>query len=455
MSQQTARRTVETLRALSNYEATHIAVDAYIYALPMVLMEYRRRVFTNVAASDGQGARGPMNQFTHQRAFPDASEREVMGSNHDTLYSTAWFDVRDEPLVISLPDAVGRYYHLSILDAWTDIFASLGTRTTGSEARAFVLVGPKWSGIVPDGLELIHAPTSFGWIVGQTRATVETYSEVNQFQDALEAVPLDRWHRSYWPMLGHVDRDVNMKRSPSAQVRALKAADFWKLVGRLWVTNPPHTNDYPILHRMERLGLRARRSIDVATMSTQVRNALTGAIPIAYERLDEAYGRMGFRCNGWRTRDFPAGTWGNSYLRRAAAAIRGIAASAPEDVMHVVGETDREGRPLDSAAQYVLHFDRDQLPPANAFWSLTMYDAEMCYAWNVIERYALGDRDALSFNADGSLDLYLQHTSPGDEKESNWLPTPPRGAFMPVLRLYWPKEQTLEGRWSPPALQRG
>jgi hypothetical protein len=163
---------------------------------------------------------------------------------------------------------------------------------------------------------------------------------------------------------------------------------------------------------------------------------------------------MGARCNGWRTRDYPAGTWGSSYLRRAAAAMRGIGASAPEDAIHVVGEADSEGRPLDSAAQYTLHFERAELPPANAFWSLTMYDTQMCYAWNAIERYAIGDRDVLWFNADGSLDLYLQHGSPGEAKESNWLPTPPAGAFIPVLRLYWPKEQALEGRWNPPGLRR-
>jgi len=454
MSTEVEPQTAPSRTELSDYEATQIAVDAYIFAAPMVLMDYRRRIYTNVSGGDGRAARGPVNQFTHRRTFPDATEKDLVAPNHDTLHSTAWFDVREEPVVISIPDAADRYFFVTLLDAWTDVFASLGTRTTGSEARAFVLVGPRWSGIVPDGLELLHAPTSFGWIIGRTRTTVETYVEVNAFQDALCVVPLDRWRRSYSSVLGRVDRSLNVKATPAAQVRALNAADFWKAFGQAWVTNPPHANDYPMVHRMERLGIKSRRAIDLANVSTQTRNALTSAIPIAQQRIDDAYARMGLCANGWRTRDYPVGTWGTGYLRRAAAAFQSIGSSVPEDAIHVVGESDSEGRPFDGSAQYVLHFSKEELPPANAFWSLTMYDGQMSYAWNSIERYALGDRDSLQFNADGSLDLYLQPQSPGADKERNWLPTPTSGAFIPVLRLYWPGELALDGKWSPPALRK-
>ena len=190
-------------------------------------MEVHRRVLTNQAESDGEQMRGPIDQFTHLRDFPDASVREVVGPNFDTIHSWLWYDVSDEPLVLSLPDSTGHYYLTFLIDAWTDVFASPGTRTTGPGALTFALVGPDWPGEIPEGVEKIHWPTSFGWLPGRTKASRTTVAEANAFQDQSQAVPLSRWGQPYRPAVGTVDPDIVMDIPPAQQVRAMDAATFW------------------------------------------------------------------------------------------------------------------------------------------------------------------------------------------------------------------------------------
>ena len=211
---------------LTDAEATEIATEAYVYASAIVQMEVHRRVLTNQDVSDGKQMRGPMNQFYHLREFPDASIREVVGPNFDTLYSFLWYDVSEEPLVISLPESTGHYYLMPIIDAWTDVFASPGTRTTGPGAFTFAIVGPDWRGTLPEGVEKIQSPPAFGWLPGRTRASHDTIAEVNAFQDQLRAVPLSEWGRPYTPPAGIIDPDIVMEPAPAQQVRApLRAAD--------------------------------------------------------------------------------------------------------------------------------------------------------------------------------------------------------------------------------------
>jgi hypothetical protein len=439
---------------LTDEEATKIATEAYVYASAIVQMEVHRRVLTNQEVSDGKQMRGQMNQFYHLRNFPDASVREVVGPNFDTLYSFLWYDVSDEPLVISLPESTGRYYLMPILDAWTDVFASPGTRTTGPGAFTFALVGPDWRGTLPEGIEKIQSPTAFGWLPGRTRASRATVPEVNAFQDQLQAIPLSRWGQPYTRPAGPVDPDIVMNIPPAQQVRAMDAATFWHLFGELWQANPPHIFDYPMLHRMARLGLVASQPIDFDALPSQSREALTSAVQLGQERIDDFWTKAGRIRNGWRFDLQPLGNWGMAYLVRATVAWWAIGANFPEDALYPVGIVDDTGQPLNSANNYVLHFPQGELPPVNGFWSLTMYDSQMFQVANPIDRFAIGDRDELAFNEDGSLTLYIQRESPGQDKESNWLPTPESGGIIPILRLYGPKNAAIVGRWDPPKWQR-
>lgn len=436
-------------------EALAIATDAYVYAYPLVLMELSRRVLTN--AGEGAPARvhgAPMNQFAHMRTFPDASFTDVVRPNADTLYSSLWFDVGTEPLVIDVPDSGGRYYLLPMLDLWSDVFASPGTRTTGNGPQRYAITAPGWSGRLPAGIERITAPTSVGWIIGRVRATDPAdFAAVHRFQDGLKAVPLSQWGKDYTPPRGTFDASRDM-RAPVDQLPKLPIGAFFALFAELTEKNPPHAHDYPILQRMARVGLVPGRPFDLIQASPAVQTAFRGAPMAAASKLFDGFKRAGIRVNGWRIILNPMGTYATDYLRRQVSAYSGLGANLVEDAIYPTTIADADGKPLESADRYVMHFPPEQLPPVHAFWSLTLYNEQQLFAANRQNRFALGERDPLVKNADGSLDLFIQRASPGPDKESNWLPAPQEGRFSMTLRLYWPKPDALDGTWAPPPVSR-
>jgi hypothetical protein len=433
---------------VSEQEAREIARDAYIYAYPMLVMEMTRRVGTNVAKPEG--ARAPMNQIANVREFPTPAFTDVVRPNADTLYSVMFFDVSKDPMVFSVPDSGGRYYLLPMLDMWTDVFAVPGKRTTGAGAQTFAVVGPHWQGKLPQGIEAIRSPTSTVFMLGRTQTNgTADYPAVHKFQDGLKAVPLSHYGKPYTPPKGTVNAAQDMS-SPSGQVHKMDAATFFATFAELLKTNPPHANDYPILARLKRIGIEPGKSFSLASARPEVQRALTAAMPDAQQDIEAVMHRSGVLANGWRTNLTAIGTYGTDYLHRAGIAYAGLGANPIEDAVYPSLFADASGEPLRSDRRYQLHFGKDQIPPVRAFWSLTMYDDRQLFAANPIDRYAIGDRDKLSFNPDGSLDLYIQRDSPGADKEPNWLPTPASGNFTMNLRLYWPKSDVLEGTWMPP-----
>lgn len=437
-------------------EAREIAVEAYLYAYPMVLMDVTRKVSTNIAtAGPKSGIHAPMNQFAHLSAFPDASFTAVVRPNADTLYSSLWFDVSKEPLVINVPDSNGRYHLLPMLDMWTDVFASPGTRTTGNGALAMAIVGPNWKGTLPPGVAAYHSPSAIGWMIGRTQTNgVADYGAVRQFQAATKVVPLSAWGKpGYVPTPGKVDPALDMS-APVQQVAKMDAAGFFARFSQLSRVNPPHANDHPILDRMARAGLVPGQSFDLNLLSPPLKAAFEAAPALAQQKIIFTIQHAGTPANGWRTILNPIGTYGTDYARRAAVAFAGLGANGVEDAVYPFAFTDAEGKPFDSAASYTIHFDKVELPPVRAFWSLTMYNDKQFFAANPINRFALGDRDPLKFNSDGSLDLIIQRVAPEAEQQSNWLPAPQAGSFTMNLRLYWPKPVVLDGVWTPPAVKR-
>ncbi|WP_291747189.1 DUF1254 domain-containing protein [Bauldia sp.] len=430
-------------------EAREIARDAYIYAYPLVLMEVSGHISTNVPEPTGSTS-APVNQFGHALAFPDPSFTVVVRPNADTLYSSLIFDVSKEPLVVTVPDSGGRYYLLPMLDNWTDVFASPGSRTTGNGAQVLAIVGPGWEGDLPAGIARYDSPTAGGWIGGrvQTNGTAD-YDAVHAFQNGLTAVPLSAYGKPYEPPKGEVDpnRDVS---APPDQVDEMDAATFFATFADLMKSNPPHANDYPIIDRMKRIGIVPGEGFSVADQPQAIQDALNAAPEEALPLIKAAWAKAGVLENGWRTNLAAIGTYGADYLHRAGVAYGGLGANVPDDAVYPTAFADSEGRPFDSGRRYVMHFDKDQIPPVRAFWSLTMYNDRQLFADNPIDRYAIGDRDDLAFNPDGSLDLYIQRASPGADKDSNWLPAPQSGSFTMNLRLYWPSFEVIDGRWSPP-----
>lgn len=323
-----AQGVVAQAPAMTAEQLRDTAIDAYVYAYPMVLMEMTRRASTNVQTPIA--GRAPMNQFGHRTAFPDPRATDVAWPSTDTLSSSLWYDVSREPLIVQVPAAGERYYLLSMLDMWTDAYASRGTRTTGGGAQTFAIVGPYWQGALPPGVDMVRSPTGSGWMIARVQTGgPDDYQNVNQFQAALTVTPLAQWGKPF-RMTGSatVNPAWSAQQSPAEQVAAMDAASYFNLFADLLRSNPPHANDYPMLDRLRRLGLGDQPNA-FARLDPAVQQALIETQPLAGRRIADAAGRLGTQANGWNTALHGIGTYGTDYLRRAAVAYVGLGANPP------------------------------------------------------------------------------------------------------------------------------
>lgn len=433
-------------------DARAIAVDAYLYLYPLVAMDVTRRQATNIEAGRQPG-RGPMNTFSHLPEFLPLLTNIEVRPNFDTLLSSAWLDVSREPVIVSVPDTSGRYYVLPVLDMWTDVVASIGWRTTGTRAGNFLIALASWKGVVPPGCVRIDVPTPYVWIRGRTRSDgPEDFVAVHAIQNAYTVTPLSEWGKPFG-RVPHVTVDpaLDMKTWPRIQVDTMLGEQFFSYALGLLRVHPPHVGDQPMLARMARIGLRIDCSFDVARLAPPAREALLAA-PAAAQRLMTLKSPSVARLvHGWTMSTDTMGAYGTSYLKRAIVAQIALGAELPEDVMSPMNLGDYLGRPLDGRHRYRMHFEKAELPPVDAFWSVTLYDADGFAVPNALNRFVLSSSMPLHYNADGSLDLYFQHDTPGGALESNWLPAP-EGPFNVALRLYAPKPDVRFGKWSPPCV---
>ncbi len=430
-----------------------IGREAYTYLYPLVTMDLTRRQLTNVEAGK-VFARGPMNTFAHLPAFPPANFREVVRPNFDTLYSSAWLDLTKEPMIVSAPDTQGRYYMLPMLDMWTDVFAVPGKRTTGTKAGHFAVVPPGWSGALPKSVERIDAPTPYVWIIGRTQTNgAKDYDAVHKIQAGYTITPLSQWGMAVKPVEVRIDPSVDMKTPPLDQVNKMPAGRYFTYAVELMKVHPPHITDQPIVARLRRIGITVGESFDFEKLDAAAKQELERAAADALKAMYAKLPTLARVVNGWQMNTDTMGVYGTYYLKRAIVALAGLGANRAEDAVYPLNVSDSEGKPLEGEKNYVLHFSKEELPPTDAFWSVTMYDKDGFQAANQLDRFAIGDRDPLKYNADGSLDLYLQHESPGAAKESNWLPAP-TGPLGVTMRVYGPQAPVLDGSWAPPAVTR-
>jgi hypothetical protein len=437
-------------------EAAKLGVEAYIFGYPLVTMEMTRRVMTNVAAPDGKLA--PVGQFANLRSYPAPADKEVTAPNADTLYSLAWLDVAKEPYILSLPDEDNRYYLMPMLSGWTDVFEVPGKRTTGTKAQKYAISGPGWKGKLPEGVTEYKSPTSMVWILGRTycTGTPEDYKAVHAIQDKYAVVPLSAYGKAYTPPKGTVDPKIDMKTPVREQVNMMDAATYFSTLASLMKDNPPAKADAPMVEKMAKIGIVPGKVFDIGKLDPAVAKGLQDVPKLAQKDIMGYFKKAGIEVNGWQIMT-KTGLYGTDYLQRAFVTAIGLGANRPQDAVYPTSEVDGAGKPYDGANKYVMHFPKGQTPPARGFWSLTMYDAGYFFVANPLNRYNLSPRNALKYNADGSVDLYLQKDSPGKDKESNWLPAP-AGKFILMLRLYWPQETApsiLDGTWRPPAVMMG
>jgi hypothetical protein len=448
----------QATKSITEQEAYDIAKDAYVYAYPLLLADVTLRQMSNFAEPTGELAQAPLNQFSHATEFTPPDWKVIVRPNVDTLYSPATLDLGPEPIVLSVP-ATDRYFELPLMSLWTDMFAVPGTRTTGrNNARDFLLIGPNWQGEVPPDLEIIRSPTRIVGVGGRTQTNgVSDYDNVHKIQQGYKLTPLSAWaggkgKEKYVPPKGKVDPTLDMKTRAPVQIEKMDAATFFARFAELIKDNPPGPFDYPMIHRLERTGFKVGQNFNV--------NTAPPAIKQAFERgTDDGrslVARLGKQAAGEGGKGWiystSGGAYGVDYNWRAAIAYALLGENLPQDAVYPSLSTDSDSRPLDGNNKYVLHFDKGKLPPVDAFWSVTAYDTDGYFIPNALNRQALGDRDKLVTNADGSLDLYIQAGSPGTGKEANWLPVA-KSPFTLLMRLYSPKNEVLGRTWTPPGVK--
>lgn len=430
-----------------------IVEEAYIYGYPLVTMDMTRRQETNVRRPDD--AHAPVGQLIKMRNYPAVDNHGAAAPNADTLYTMVWLDVSREPWVFSIPDMGDRFYIMPMLSGFNEFFFVAGQRATGGKPQKYAITGPGWSGALPEGVTQVKSPTALVWILGRIycTGTPDDYQAVHALQDQYECVPLSAYGKPYTPPEGVVDEKFDMTTAVRKQVDAMPLDEFFSYLARLLKTNPPKPEDAPIIARMATIGIVPGEELDRSKLP-----AAGGKLDpkLALLKMVEAM-KAKDSVNGWLYWIHDAGSYGTDYLQRAMVTLIGPGLNYPQDAVYPFSEKDEQGEKYDGARHnYVLHFDKGQLPPVRGFWSLTMYDPQFFFVPNPIKRYNLSQRNSFATNTDGSVDLYLQAESPGPEKEANWLPAP-HGNFVPMLRLYWPRETPptiLDGSWQPPALKR-
>jgi hypothetical protein len=435
---------------LTDRELSDLVQRAYIYSFPVYEMVRTRYMAVYNPANPGRTA---LNRFVHARKLADSTARAVTTPNNDTLFSSAWLDLSKQPLVLSVPDTAGRYYSMAFMDFYTNNFAYVGRRVTGTQAGRYLVVGPNWSGKVPPGMPMIKAPTNSVWLLGRTLVdNEEDLPNVYRIQAQYTLTPLSVWTKK--EAAGNPPKAKNPPPAPDPK----DPWQFFRIINLALTENPPPADEAPFMAELAQIGLGPNQTFDPVRFSEAQRQVILRAMKEAAQGIRTGFSQTSRVRQGWAYPPPNLGNYGKAYPLRAVVALKGLAALERAEAFYLTALTDKEGRPLDSENHYRLHFDKGQLPPVKAFWSISMYEVtpekRAFFADNPIHRYSIGDRTkGLKFNPDGSLDILMQRQPPGRELESNWLPVP-AGVFRVTFRAYQPGPAILDGTYVLPGIER-
>jgi hypothetical protein len=438
---------------LSKDSVLSLAKSAFVYAIPLALMDMTKKKVIDVVKFKEGEMKAPINQLTISTTFPDAKFRDVVRPNADTYYHAGFLDMSGDALVLTVPNTNGRYYLLPMLDAYGNVFSSPGKRTTGTNADTFLITGPKWTGTAPAGMKQIKTPTDMVWLLGriQVNSAADGAKVVVPIEREMKIIPLSAWGKPYTAPDGKIDPALS-KEGPNAQLEAMAIDEFFNDVNQIMMANPPAPADSAAIAQFAKIGVGPGLKFDLNSFDTATQAALKEVPKMVLGHIKEVAAKGAVKpVNGWSVAYKGFGNYGIDYDLRAVVCYLGLGANIPEDAVYPMSAEDGDGNPYNGANKYIMHFAKGQTPPVHAFWSITMYDQDGYFISNPINRYAIGNRNPLKYNADSSVDLYIQNLTPGKDKENNWLPAP-AGSFNLALRMYWPAEQFLSGNWTPPAV---
>ena len=450
--------TAQVASSVSPKETKAIAEEAYIYAFPM--LENYRTLYAQAIDKSAPGYRAPFNQLSHTTELLGPEFKDVVRPNNDTLYSFAWLNLRAQPVIITVPQTDGRYYSVQLVDLFTNNLGYIGTRATGGTKGSYLVAGPQWGGAKPGNVTaVIQSDSSFVFCLVRI--------QVNGPDDIAAAVALqDTTHLTAM--------NVFMGRSrvpvaagitfPKYDPRKAKSAGFVDYLNFfLTLVRVPKRED-ALMKRFALIGIKPGMLSASLSLNAETREAVDAGVGAALIKISKAAndvtalkGVTGRANTSWGG---AVGIFGSPevmqgrYLVRAAAAMVGLYGNDAEEAYYPIANTDASGDPLEGTHTYVMHFEKDELPPVDAFWSMTMYSLpNQLMVANPIDRYSIGDRSKLRYEKDGSLTLYIQQESPGKKRESNWLPAPD-GSFSLQFRMYLPEPEAVEAPlYLPPPVQ--
>jgi hypothetical protein len=430
--------------------AYSLAVQALIYGFPYVYGAQTRYKWVTQTPSDPAVNPHPaVNRFWHAARVTDASWRDGGCPNNDTMYSLSWVDLSQEPVILSHPDMGDRYFTFQLAAMTSDNFDYVGRRTTGPNAGHFALIGPGWTGELPDGVNRIQ-PSPTPWILVGGRTLVdgaEDVPEVRALQQQYKLTPLSLWGTEREvPEQREVFQPIGLAQDPLGP---------WKTLNAMLAENPPPPEHAILLKQFATIGIGP--GLDVDAQPDNVKDNLGRALGAGMQLLKQQFlsGSWATLVNGWRYPPANEGRFGDELLNRAAdQSLAGIIANDPEEAVYLVNFTDDSGAKFSGDNRYELQFTGDNLPPVDAFWSLTMYAADYNLVANPANRYSIGDRTpGVAKDADGGMTLSIQAASPGTDKESNWLPCPADGTWFLILRMYQPRDEVVQATWRCPAVR--
>ena len=444
---------------LTQAQLNDAAARAYEYGYPLVYQYLSEKISTDVPRVQGNLA--PVNQLA---SIPLAPLGSGYGPNADTIYTFGWLDLTRQPVVIHAPNTNGRFYSIELSDAWTNAFSVIGKRTTGTQAGDYAIVGPDWHGHLPAGVHRISAPTNLVQVLARTLVYgPDDVPSAEAIRQQYSLTPLDKFGTNYTPPTNvPVDPTVNTTTPVRQQIAALSGEQFFEVLARALKGNPPLPGDREAIGWLKAIGLKPGKDFPRGQLTTAQTTAIAGAPAAGQARItadDQKFLAEGTVVNGWKEIPFDVSSYGTNYADRAAGTSLGFnETNLPQDAIYPSTTTDSTGQQLSGANDYTITFSKGELPPAADFWSLTLYQydgtiAGLKFYPNSLNRYEIGDRTPFKLNADGSLTIYIQHDSPGADKESNWLPAP-SGDFALYLRLYSPTASALDGTWQPPGVVR-
>ena len=419
-------------------------VQAFIYSYPLLHVNKFRHMFN---APEAATYTGPANHLNHARRLASSQQATAASPNNDTLYTLAFLDLSGQAVRIDTPEMGDRYYTIQLADFYASNFGDIGTRHNGGSPGKYLIVGPDWEGKPPaDITQVFRSPTPWSMIL--LRILVDNKDEleaVHVLQDRFKLLTVD----------GKPLPPFDSTKLPTVP-EADNTAQMWAVINRELTNNPPPAADRSLVDQFAMVGIGPGQPQDISHLDPAVQKGLTRAAATGFQIVLAAADNIGGgnKFNGWAYAKPDVGRYGTDYLYRAGVTRMGLMANDPIEATYLGLYEDADGNTLNGGNNYRLRFAADNLPPAKAFWSVTIYDRETYkLVDNVIGRFSIGDRTrGIKYDDDGSLDIYIDHTTPGPEREANWLPAP-QGDFYLIMRIYIPDDAVVAQRWRPPAVK--